>query len=147
MKVLMYCTAACPFCQAAERLLVQKGVEIDKIRFDLEPARRAAWLPGYEARTAKALREMKDALAAPAGVDVEPITPIGDPAPEILDFAEYARAELIVVAGRRHGALHRLLLGSVAAAVRRGAKGSVLVVPQLEAREPLDRQAQLTFNG
>jgi glutaredoxin 3 len=41
MKVLMYCTAACPFCQAAERLLVQKGVEIDKIRVDLEPARRA----------------------------------------------------------------------------------------------------------
>jgi len=41
MKVLMYCTAACPFCQAAERLLLQKGVEIDKIRVDLEPARRA----------------------------------------------------------------------------------------------------------
>ena len=37
----MYCTAACPFCQAAERLLVEKGVKIDKIRVDLEPARRA----------------------------------------------------------------------------------------------------------
>jgi glutaredoxin 3 len=41
MKVLMYCTAACPFCQAAERLLLEKGVQIDKIRVDLEPARRA----------------------------------------------------------------------------------------------------------
>jgi glutaredoxin 3 len=41
MKVLMYCTAACPFCQAAERLLLEKGVAIDKIRVDLEPARRA----------------------------------------------------------------------------------------------------------
>jgi glutaredoxin 3 len=40
-KVLMYCTAACPFCQAAERLLAQKGVAIDKVRVDLEPARRA----------------------------------------------------------------------------------------------------------
>jgi glutaredoxin 3 len=40
-KVLMYCTAACPFCQAAERLLVEKGVKIDKVRVDLEPARRA----------------------------------------------------------------------------------------------------------
>jgi glutaredoxin 3 len=39
--VLMYCTAACPFCQAAERLLVEKGVKIDKVRVDLEPARRA----------------------------------------------------------------------------------------------------------
>jgi glutaredoxin 3 len=36
----MYCTAACPFCQSAERLLVSKGVPIDKIRVDLEPQRR-----------------------------------------------------------------------------------------------------------
>ena len=41
MKVLMYCTAACPFCQSAERLLVEKGARIDKIRVDLEPERRA----------------------------------------------------------------------------------------------------------
>jgi glutaredoxin 3 len=33
-------TAACPFCQSAERLLAQKGAEVDKIRVDLEPARR-----------------------------------------------------------------------------------------------------------
>jgi glutaredoxin 3 len=40
LKVTMYCTAACPFCQAAERLLAQKGAALDKIRVDLEPARR-----------------------------------------------------------------------------------------------------------
>ncbi len=40
-KVLMYCTAACPFCQSAERLLLAKGAQIDKIRVDLEPGRRA----------------------------------------------------------------------------------------------------------
>lgn len=39
-KVLMYCTAACPFCQSAERLLVQKGAAIEKVRVDLDPARR-----------------------------------------------------------------------------------------------------------
>lgn len=39
--VLMYCTAACPFCQSAERLLAQKGAAIEKVRVDLEPARRA----------------------------------------------------------------------------------------------------------
>jgi len=37
----MYCTAACPFCQSAERLLLEKGVAIEKVRVDLEPARRA----------------------------------------------------------------------------------------------------------
>ena len=36
----MYCTAACPFCQSAERLLVEKGARIEKIRVDLEPERR-----------------------------------------------------------------------------------------------------------
>jgi len=37
----MYATAACPFCQSAERLLVGKGAQIEKIRVDLEPERRA----------------------------------------------------------------------------------------------------------
>jgi glutaredoxin 3 len=50
-KVLMYCTAACPFCQAAERLLVQKGVAIDKIRVDLEPARRGEMMQKSGRRT------------------------------------------------------------------------------------------------
>jgi glutaredoxin 3 len=40
-KVLMYLTAACPFCQSADRLLRQKGVAVEKVRVDLEPARRA----------------------------------------------------------------------------------------------------------
>ena len=47
----MYCTAACPFCQAAERLLVQKGVAVDKIRVDLEPARRAEMMQKSGRRT------------------------------------------------------------------------------------------------
>jgi glutaredoxin 3 len=38
----MYLTATCPFCQAAERLLEQKGVlDIEKVRVDLQPGRRA----------------------------------------------------------------------------------------------------------
>ena len=50
-KVLMYCTAACPFCQAAERLLIDKGVKIDKVRVDLEPARRAEMMQKSGRRT------------------------------------------------------------------------------------------------
>lgn len=38
----MYLTASCPFCQSAERLLAEKGVrELEKIRVDLQPERRA----------------------------------------------------------------------------------------------------------
>ena len=40
--VLIYATAACPYCQAAERLLARKGVSgIERVRVDLEPERRA----------------------------------------------------------------------------------------------------------
>lgn len=40
--VLMYCTAGCPYCQAAERLFAEKGVaDLTRIRVDVEPARRA----------------------------------------------------------------------------------------------------------
>jgi len=40
--VQMYCTASCPFCHAAERLLAAKGVrEVERVRVDLEPGRRA----------------------------------------------------------------------------------------------------------
>jgi glutaredoxin 3 len=37
----MYATASCPFCQSAERLLLAKGAQIEKVRVDLEPERRA----------------------------------------------------------------------------------------------------------
>jgi glutaredoxin 3 len=37
----MYLTAACPYCQAASRLLAAKGVtDLEAVRVDLEPARR-----------------------------------------------------------------------------------------------------------
>ena len=39
--VLMYATAVCPYCVRAEGLLRRKGVsEIEKVRIDLDPARR-----------------------------------------------------------------------------------------------------------
>jgi len=40
-QVLMYSTAVCPYCQRAEALLKARGVtNIEKIRIDLDPARR-----------------------------------------------------------------------------------------------------------
>ena len=44
-KVVMYCTAVCPYCTAAERLLKSRGVtEIEKIRIDLDPSKQAEML-------------------------------------------------------------------------------------------------------
>lgn len=40
-RVLMYATGVCPYCIMAEKLLRSKGVaDIEKVRVDLEPARR-----------------------------------------------------------------------------------------------------------
>jgi glutaredoxin 3 len=50
-KVLMYLTASCPFCQSADRLLQEKGVTVEKIRVDLEPARRAEMMQKSGRRT------------------------------------------------------------------------------------------------
>jgi len=51
-KVLMYCTAVCPYCVQAERLLHAKGVtEIEKIRIDLQPELREAMMEKTGRRT------------------------------------------------------------------------------------------------
>jgi len=50
-KVLMYLTASCPFCQSADRLLQEKGVQPQKIRVDLEPARRTEMMQKSGRRT------------------------------------------------------------------------------------------------
>lgn len=37
--VKMYCTAVCPYCVMAEKLLTKKGVaNIEKVRVDLDPS-------------------------------------------------------------------------------------------------------------
>jgi glutaredoxin 3 len=51
-KVTMYCTAVCPYCVAAERLLKSKGVEsIEKIRIDSEPHLREEMMAKTNRRT------------------------------------------------------------------------------------------------
>jgi glutaredoxin 3 len=51
-SVLMYCTAVCPYCVMAERLLNAKGVtQIEKIRVDLEPELRVAMMERTGRRT------------------------------------------------------------------------------------------------
>ena len=51
-RVLMYSTAVCPFCARAEQLLRARGVvDIEKVRIDLDPARRAEMLERTARRT------------------------------------------------------------------------------------------------
>jgi glutaredoxin 3 len=50
--IVMYTTAMCPYCIQAERYLRNKGVaDIDKVRVDLEPARRQEMMQRTGRRT------------------------------------------------------------------------------------------------
>lgn len=50
-KVVMYCTAVCPYCVAAENLLKSRGAtEIEKIRIDLDPAKQAEMISRADGR-------------------------------------------------------------------------------------------------
>jgi glutaredoxin 3 len=51
-KVVMYCTAFCPFCRMADSLLAKKGVnEVHRIRVDREPALRQEMMERTGRRT------------------------------------------------------------------------------------------------
>ena len=51
-RISMYCTAVCPYCVAAERLLKSKGIaEIEKVRIDLQPERHREMMERTGRRT------------------------------------------------------------------------------------------------
>lgn len=51
-RVLMYCTAVCPYCVRAEQLLTKRGVsEIEKVRIDLDPSQRETMIARTGRRT------------------------------------------------------------------------------------------------
>ena len=51
-RVTLYATAVCPYCVRAERLLHSKGVtDIEKVRVDLDPARRQEMMERSGRRT------------------------------------------------------------------------------------------------
>ena len=50
-EVTMYCTAVCPYCNMAERLLLNKNVTVNKIRVDLDPSLREEMMARTGRRT------------------------------------------------------------------------------------------------
>ncbi|MDD5240373.1 MAG: glutaredoxin 3 [Sulfuricella sp.] len=51
-NVTMYCTAVCPYCTMAERLLLSKGVkDINKIRVDLDSSKMSEMIEKTGRRT------------------------------------------------------------------------------------------------
>lgn len=77
------------------------------------------------------LREMADKVRA-SGVEAAAFMKEAPVVAGIMEFADHHDADVIVVGSHGHGALARLLLGSIAEGVVRQSKIPVLVVPSRE---------------
>jgi nucleotide-binding universal stress UspA family protein len=69
---------------------------------------------------------------AHAGITAELHEPTGDVAEEILHRAEALNADLIVMGTHGHGAMYKLLVGSVTEGVLKRSKRPVLLVPGVQ---------------
>lgn len=98
-------------------------------RFDHPSEEWHAWDQEYGRTLAPLFAETVTQLAAEPGVVVETITVRGDPASALLAYAQQTNADLIALGTQRHGALDRLLVGSVATRVIRNARIATLAAP------------------
>lgn len=84
-----------------------------------------------EERSAELARQYLEGVAEPLrdkGIDVETLALEGKPYVEIINHAETAQVDLIVISTRGYSGLSRWLLGSVTDRVVRGATVPVLLV-------------------
>jgi nucleotide-binding universal stress UspA family protein len=94
----------------------------------------------YESSVAESLAVVRSAIAKVPGMRADLIRLSGDPATELLRYAEYARIELLVLGLGRHYGQRGRCGGSVALRVLRDALFSVLIVPETVGSK--DRMAQ-----
>ena len=99
--------------------------------YDLVPPRTPDADRAYAAAVERAFDRVTAALALPAHVHVERKVLSGSVAHELLDFAEYARVDLIVTGHRRRTLIERIFSGGTAARLFHGLTSAwLLVVPE-----------------
>ena len=117
--------------RAALRLIGDGGVlELahvvprDRLLFD-------AWVSQeeYMRFVRHSLTRFRARLAVPAGVRVDDVVLSGDPAREVLSYANRVDADLVAAGSHGHGFVTRLVIGSVTTKLLRMASCPVLVIP------------------
>jgi nucleotide-binding universal stress UspA family protein len=99
-------------------------------REDFPGSDSRAFARAYENAVTESFGVTQGVLSKVPGMRADLIRLSGDPATELLRYAEQAKVELVVLGLRRHYGLRRLLGGGVALKVLRGATCSVLIVPE-----------------
>lgn len=87
------------------------------------------WGPSYMTEAGAALTRVQDHLRIPRGMSLQGVVRHGDPATELLAFANSVGADLIATGSHGHGFVARMLVGSVATKIIRYSTCSVLAVP------------------
>jgi len=96
---------------------------------ELQPEAFAAWMAMFGEGIGPAFDRVKAEIGLPASITVETVTRNGKPSREVLDFARSTQADLIVTGSRTTKLVDRLLVGSTATGLLRGAQCAVLAVP------------------
>jgi nucleotide-binding universal stress UspA family protein len=98
-------------------------------RLELQPEAFAAWMAVFGEGVGPAFDRVKAELGLPDSITLETVTLSGKPSREILDFVKSTQVDLIVTGSRGAGLVDRILVGSTATGVFRGAQCAVLAVP------------------
>jgi len=106
-------------------------------RLELQPEAFAAWMALFGEGLGAAFERVTAELGLPPSMTVETISRQGKPSREILDFARSVQADLIVTGSRGAGLVDRILVGSTATGVLRGARCAVLAVPAVATERQL----------
>jgi nucleotide-binding universal stress UspA family protein len=107
-------------------------------RMELQPDAFAAWMALYGEGVGPAFERIKAELGLPEHVAIETVTRQGKPSRETLEFARSTQADLIITGSRGAGLVDRLLVGSTATGIIRGANCAVLAVPTGGVEERVD---------
>lgn len=100
----------------------------DSAKYDTE-----GWGREYRQEAGGALKNTRQQLRVPKDMTVQNVLLQGDPATELLAFATSVKADLIATGSHGHGFITRLIVGSVASRILRGAPCSVLTIPYAAA--------------
>lgn len=98
-------------------------------RLEVPPDAFVTWAEQYSEPIARSFERFMSALDLPPSTTIETIVLEGKTSREVLRFAKESSAELIVTGSRGAGLVSRLLVGSTATGIIRGADCAVLAVP------------------
>lgn len=98
-------------------------------RLELQPEAYAMWMANYGEGVGPAFDRFRAHLEIPPGATLETITLTGKPSRALLQFARSAHVDTIITGSRGAGLVDRILVGSTATGLIRGAHCSVLAIP------------------